>query len=173
MVSGYLSCCRFSDLPCVTVHLPVVLCLCEYLRICSTYPMFQISFSFLKQSHLLVTLQVYRNFQQARSMMLDSGKRKRGGTLANITISCSIWTHCTPCWAVQSNANTLHSCSCRQRKAALGGRGAECSNPGNENHVTSRAVNGAAESKVAIPDYCLNSQLIDYYTKNQIISLFC
>uniref|UniRef100_A0A453K629 [RNA-polymerase]-subunit kinase n=1 Tax=Aegilops tauschii subsp. strangulata TaxID=200361 RepID=A0A453K629_AEGTS len=34
---------------------------------------------FLKQSHLLVTLQVYRNFQQARSMMLDSGKRKRGG----------------------------------------------------------------------------------------------
>ncbi|XP_040245085.1 probable serine/threonine-protein kinase At1g54610 isoform X1 [Aegilops tauschii subsp. strangulata] len=35
----------------------------------------------------------------------------------------------------------------RQRKAALGGRGAECSNPGNENHVTSRAVNGAAESK--------------------------
>lgn len=35
----------------------------------------------------------------------------------------------------------------RQRKATLGGRGAESSKPGNENHVTSCAVNGAAETK--------------------------
>ncbi|KQJ91857.2 hypothetical protein BRADI_4g40430v3 [Brachypodium distachyon] len=35
----------------------------------------------------------------------------------------------------------------RQKNAALGGRGAESFKPGNENHVTSHAINGAAESK--------------------------
>lgn len=40
--------------------------------------------------------------------------------------------------------------SSRQRNAALGGRGAESIKPGIENHVTSRAIDIAAEVKVSM-----------------------
>ena len=48
--------------------------------ICSTYAMYQTTFSFSEPNHLLAILQAYRNFHQAKSMMLDSGKKRRGGT---------------------------------------------------------------------------------------------
>ena len=45
-----------------------------------------------------------------------------------------------------------HFCSPRQRNAELGGRGAESVKPGNENHVTSRAIDIAAQVKVSMID---------------------
>jgi hypothetical protein len=45
-----------------------------------------------------------------------------------------------------------HFCSSRQRNAELGGRGAESVKPGNENHVTSRAIDIAAQVKVSMID---------------------
>ena len=49
--------------------------------ICSTNAMHgSTSFSFSETNHLLVTLQAFQNSHQAKSMMLDLGKKKRGGT---------------------------------------------------------------------------------------------
>ena len=49
--------------------------------ICSTYAMHgSTSFSFSEPKHLLATLQAFQNSHQAKSMMLDLGKKKRGGT---------------------------------------------------------------------------------------------
>jgi hypothetical protein len=45
-----------------------------------------------------------------------------------------------------------NSCSSRQRNAGPGGQGAESVKPGNENHVTSRAIDIAAQVKVSTID---------------------